>query len=505
MTNKYRVPLKLLCFSMLLIIVLICGCAENKPVVKKSLFFDKWRARALESKGYSPVSRKAKIKLPPIQKKDVTIKDQRPLPHKPVTLKMHQTDVTVLLRALARSANLNIMISDNIKDRVSINVQSTPWNQIFLAILKTNGLSYIWEGDIIRILTVEDKNRDLRQLELEQKIAEKKREMELSEPLLTRIIHIDYANAGKLKQNLEKFLTEKKAGSPLGAVMVDEHTNSLIIQAVRSDLERMIALIQELDRPTPQILIEAHIVETTNQTARELGIQWGGLYHGRNHWIGPNAGAGTGVTPSTESVDPSSGFASSFGADLSSASVSGSGLTLGVIAEMGKDILAVQLEALEEEGRLNILSKPSITTLDNQAALIESGDEVPFQTVEGDDVKIEYKKAVLMLKVTPHVIEGSTLKLNIETNKDEIDFSRTVSGNPTIITKKAETNVILFDGQTTVIGGLTKQTERETDYGAPWLKDIPLIGYLFKGESKSNKMEDVLIFITPHILGESPQ
>jgi type IV pilus assembly protein PilQ len=180
------------------------------------------------------------------------------------------------------------------------------------------------------------------------------------------------------------------------------------------------------------------------------------------------------------------------------------GLTIGYIYEsVGKTLLAVQLSALEEDGKLNILSSPSITTLDNQKAIIESGDEVPFQTVEDGEVKIEYKKAVLSLEVTPHVIEGDTLKMTILTSKDELDFTRTVAGNPTVKTKKAETNVILFDGQTTVIGGLNKENKSKNESGIPFLKNIPVLGYLFKGQSKQDTMEEVLIFITPHILDEN--
>ncbi len=230
-----------------------------------------------------------------------------------------------------------------------------------------------------------------------------------------------------------------------------------------------------------------------------LGVQWGGLYTGSDYWVTPNASDGIGLT-AADPVNPTSGVAANFPADLSGAAVAGSGFTLGMIVQSGGLLLAAQLNALEEEGKLNILSNPSITTLDNQTAIIESGDEVPFQTVDDNKVQIEYKKAVLRLEVTPHVIEGDTLKMDITTNKDELDFTRTVSGNPTVITKKAQTNVVLFDGQTTVIGGLNKQTDRGVDYGIPWLRNIPGLGYLFKGESKSNQMQDLLIFITPHIL-----
>jgi type IV pilus assembly protein PilQ len=218
-------------------------------------------------------------------------------------------------------------------------------------------------------------------------------------------------------------------------------------------------------------------------------------------WIYPGSNS-TGVVgePFAENgIDPTSGWAVNFPAALTS----GAGLTLGMaIEEVGSHLLAVQLSALQEEGELNILSSPSITTLDNQSALIESGEEVPFQTVENGEVKIQFKKAVLSLEVTPHVIEGKTLKLNIVTSKDELDFGRTVLGNPTIITKRAETNVIVYDGQTTVIGGLNKETRNDVESGVPGMQDIPLLGYLFKGSSRSSKMEDVLIFITPHILGE---
>jgi type IV pilus assembly protein PilQ len=172
------------------------------------------------------------------------------------------------------------------------------------------------------------------------------------------------------------------------------------------------------------------------------------------------------------------------------------------LEDVGKSIIAAQLAALQSEGKVNILSSPSITTLDNQKAIIESGSEVPYQTVENGEVKIEYKKAVLSLEVTPHVIGENALKLNISTKKDELDFANAVQGQPAISTKKAETNVLLFDGQTTVIGGLSKEKTDKSESGLPWLKDIPILGYLFKGERTGNNMDEVLIFITPHILGE---
>lgn len=282
---------------------------------------------------------------------------------------------------------------------------------------------------------------------------------------------------------------------------MNEHTRSLIIQATRSDIETMTALIETLDRPILQVLIEAHIVETSKDTAMELGIQWGGLYHhsdgNSNYWITPDANQQ--VEGSDTEISPGSGSVVNFPSTLEE----GVGLNIGYVAQkVGRYLLSAQLSALQKQGRLNILSSPSVTTLDNQLATIESGKDVPFQTVEDGEVDIVFKKAVLSLEVTPHVIDEQTLKMSIRTHKDELDFSKPVQGNPTIITKNAETNVILFDGQTTVIGGLSKETSSDSESGVPVLKDIPLLGNLFKGKGSQNNMEEVLIFITPHILRE---
>ncbi|MGD8716162.1 MAG: type IV pilus secretin PilQ, partial [Desulfobacterales bacterium] len=257
-----------------------------------------------------------------------------------------------------------------------------------------------------------------------------------------------------------------------------------------------------LDRPTPQVLIEAIIVEANKDVARELGVQWGGAYVGKSgdkNLVLTGEQGGTDVIPIDEPLmDVTSGSV----VNLPAEAIAGfDPTTFGLIAaRAGEYLLTTQLSALQQQGKLNILSSPSITTLDNQTALIESGQDVPYQSVEDGEVKVEYKKAVLSLRVTPHVIDGATLKLYIKVNKDQPDFSQTVLGNPTIITKNAETNVIQNDGQTIVIGGLTQETATRQQTGTPWLEDIPGLGYLFKRKSSEDNLEDLLIFITPHIL-----
>jgi type IV pilus assembly protein PilQ len=507
--HHYIISLGLgLVFSFLLF-TLFSGCADQKQIKRsqKDAFFDKWKVRAEASQGYSPAPKKRVVDLQAQQiaatGQETAAVFEKALPTQEISMTMHNVNVSVLLRTLARAADINIMINQSVKGKADVNINKAPWDQVFRGVLSTHGLTYAWVGKIIRIMTIEDREQDLKR-------ESQKKEFRLAEPLMTRIVPVDYADAQDLKANLDKFLTRDKDDKPIGSVMVDEHTKSLIIQAVADDFEKMIALIKELDRPTPQVLIEVNIVEATRSTARDLGVQWGGLYKqagGVNHYITPGARS-TGITAQTlsdatgaaQAINPTSGMAANFPAD--NVTAAGSGLMLGYVYEnIGKTLLTAQLSALQTEGKLNILSSPSITTVDNMTAIIESGKKVPYQSVDSNgNVSIEYKDALLRLEVRPHVIDGEILKMEIKTTKDELDFANAVGGQPAINTKKAETTVILRNGETTVIGGLNKEKVDDSVSGAPWLKDIPVLGWLFKTESKDKEMDDLLIFITPYIL-----
>jgi type IV pilus assembly protein PilQ len=476
------------------------GCAQKRGLKDvQDPFYEQWRVKAEEAKGTSPVE------PPPIDEKPYEIASPeeveppapvapKPLPTRKISLKMNDIDVAVLLRALARAADQNIILNEKVSGKININIHQAPWDQVFKGILRANGLSYAWEGEIIRIMTAADMDADLRS-------KARQRALKLTQTPLTRIVAVKFTEANKLKSNLDKFVTVNRSGKKTGSILVDDHTNSLIIQAIRSDMDRILAVIDKLDRPTPQVLIEAIIVEANKDVARELGIQWGGVYAGKSgskRAIVTGQQTGTEAVSLTEPLDVTSGSV----VNLPAFPLSGfDPMTLGLIyTRLGDYLLSAQLSALQDQGKLHILSSPSITTLDNQTAIIESGQDVPYQSVEDGEVKVEYKKAVLALRVIPHVIDGDTLKMYIKVNKDEPDFSRTVLGNPTIITKNAETNVIQNDGQTIVIGGLSRETSSRNDTGTPFLEDIPGLGYLFKRKSSADQMEELLIFITPHIL-----
>lgn len=460
--------------GLLMMMFLVTSCKTFDQKKKEMAVDDTWTKKAEESQGFSPSARKKSMELT----RDMTryaVEKPKELPKRLVSLKMGDADLPSVLRSLARSVDVNILVGEKVTGKINVLVDQVPWDEVFRNILKTHGLSYVYDSHVIRVMTDEDLVAELNREKLKQSL-------EKMEPPITRIVKIDYADSKTLKESLLSFLDKKATATPApqtdkalsietesSTITVDTHTNSLVIRATRQEMSKILPVIEALDRPTSQIQIKAHIVETNQAIARELGAKWG-----------------------SEGGDFTAGM------DLS---VTGGGF-IGYASTHGSSTLSLELSALESEGKLKILSNPSITTIDNKKAMIESGKEIPYQSIEDGEISVEYKKAVIHLEVTPHVIDKELLRLVITTSKDEIDNSVEVNGNPGIITKKAETEVVLYNGSTTVIGGLNKDKSEKNIKGIPYLMDIPVIGHLFKWDSDSHEMEELLIFITPQILGE---
>lgn len=518
-----------------LLLFSVVGCATEKAA-KKETFFDKWETAAKEATGHSPAQRGRIIMMPDKQaegaaeaKKGAPVKS---LPTEKVTLKMRQADVRAVVRALARASGQNILIKNDVKGEINVDFKDVPWDQAFTSILRSQGLSYVWDEDIIRVLSLEDMEQSLKISAVQDKRMAQEVEIKRVEPLLTMVVNVDYADPESLKDSLQDFITKDKEGKlQRGSVKLDKHSNSLIVQAIRNDIERMIPIIEKIDKPTSQINIKANIVETSKETARNLGIQWGGMYGrpigDRSLYITPGGSGGTAgslTAPFSGSYNPTSrgsattgggggagagagisgqGFGVNFPAEGMSATASASlGLMFGTI---GGNILDLQLNALQKDNKINILSSPSITTLDNQTAFTENGERVPYVSTAtsgggGSTQDVKWEDAVLRLEITPHVIDGKSLKMKILVKKDEVDMTRQVQGNPFIIKKQTSTTLIVENGETIVISGLSKQRNADSTSGVPGLKDIPGLGWLFKGEGKGGEMEEVLIFITPTIL-----
>jgi type IV pilus assembly protein PilQ len=423
-----------------------------------------------------------------------------------ISLDVQNADIKSVFRLLSEQGKVSIVSDDDVKGTVTLSIKDVTWDEALDVILKVKNLEKIQKGAVITVMTLEN-------LTKQQALERSRRDVE---PQVTKVIGINYASAAGLKENLQEFLKDKD-GKLRGSVRVDEHSNSLIIQAVPDDIRRIIPIIEKIDKPTSQILIKANIVETTKDMARSLGIQWGGVF-GRsvgdyNMFVTPGGTGGStvppgsalsgGYTPAYGSTGVSGqGYGVNFPATGLTSTASG---TLGLIfGTIGGNLLELQLSALQKDNKLNILSSPSITTMDNQLAYTENGLKVPYvtttQSATGPTRDVKFETVVLRLEITPHVIDGKNMKMKILVSKDEVDTTRVVEGNPFIIKKKTETSLIVQDGETIVISGLTKQTNTVGDTGIPLFKDVPILGWLFKSESKNVGMEEVLIFITPSIM-----
>jgi len=487
-----------------------------------------------------------------------------------ISLDVQDADIKSVFRLLAEQGNVSIVYGDDVKGTVTLSIRDVPWNQALDTVLGTKGLSRIDNGHIITVMTNDNflklKNTEAELVKkAEEERARRERKQLDAEPLITRIVPIKYrllkdvfkskieikrdvllggakesaTGAGSLKkltsasidetkkqtvsvegagdfiQLLQSFLSTDAEGKQIGWIGADADTNSIIITAVKRDFYGILDMIAKMDIPTDQILIKANIVEATKTTARNLGIQWGGVFGQRvgnqNLFVTPGGTTGSTVPPGSAlsgGYTPTSGTTGisgqGYGVNFPAALIGTTGpASLGLLfGSIGGNILDIQLSALQKDGKLNILSSPSLVTLDNQMASTESGEDIPFVTpaTATSPATVTWKRAVLRLEITPHVVDVKNIKLTIVVKKDEADFSRLVLGQPTIIVKETKTDLVVADGETIVISGLTKQKGVTTDSGVPWLKEVPVLGWLFKGEGKSEDMEETLIFITPNIL-----
>jgi type IV pilus assembly protein PilQ len=404
-----------------------------------------------------------------------------------------------------------MLVKEDIKGAVTMDIKDVPWNNAFKSILTLYNLNYIWEGDIIRIVNKESMDSELglmAAMDKHRAQIEHSREVGV---LHAAVIQIDYAGEDieNLSKSIIELLTKDDKGKPIGTISINKHNNALIINALDDDMLKIAKLIESIDKPIPQILIKANIIESTSDTARELGFQWGGMHKaGENTFIGPGGLTKAGLNATTGRLEYNPANATTtlidhgYGLNHPSATGETSKTALGLITGVpGISLLEMQLTALQKDNKLNIIASPSLTTLDNHKSFTESGVKVPFVTVDEKGNRfVKFEDSVLRLEITPHVIDNRNILLKIIVKKDEVDTSRAVEGNPFIIKKMSETSLIVEDGETIVISGLNKHTNLQSNKGTPFLKDIPIIGKLFSANSNGNTMEEVLIFITPHIL-----
>ena len=399
---------------------------------------------------------------------------------KKINLDFKEVDILYILRLMSDISKLNIIAGDDVKGTVTVRLVDIPWDEALDVILKSKSLGKERFGNIIRVATIRTMQRE-KEEELAKKNAQKK-----LEPVKVRLVPVNYAMADKLVPQIKELLSDR------GTVSYDQRTNVLIVKDVEEILDKSEQLVDYLDTQTPQVLIEARIVEATSTAALGLGIQWGTNHtytdangHPTNAVFPYNLGVGANVAVPGP-ADPTGTMGFTFG-------------SVGMINDLN-----LTLNVMESDGKIKIVSSPKVATLDNKEAMIQQGTSIPITTRgTGGDVTTKYVDASLILKTTPHITADGSILLNIEINKSEPDWSNSnYLGEPSIIKKEAKTEILIKSGDTVVIGGVYTNLTSKTKRQVPLLGSIPVLGWLFKSQESRVERSELLIFLTPRIMNK---
>jgi len=399
---------------------------------------------------------------------------------KKINLDFKEVDILDILRLMSDISKLNIIAGDDVKGTVTVRLVDIPWDEALDVILKSKSLGKERFGNIIRVATIRTMQRE-KEEELAKKNAQKK-----LEPVKVRLVPVNYAMADKLVPQIKELLSDR------GTVSYDQRTNVLIVKDVEEILDKSEQLVDYLDTQTPQVLIEARIVEATSTAALGLGIQWGTNHtytdangHPTNAVFPYNLGVGANVAVPGP-ADPTGTMGFTFG-------------SVGMINDLN-----LTLNVMESDGKIKIVSSPKVATLDNKEAMIQQGTSIPITTRgTGGDVTTKYVDASLILKTTPHITADGSILLNIEINKSEPDWSNSnYLGEPSIIKKEAKTEILIKSGDTVVIGGVYTNLTSKTKRQVPLLGSIPVLGWLFKSQESRVERSELLIFLTPRIMNK---
>jgi len=398
-------------------------------------------------------------------------------------------DIVPIFRLFADISGCNLFIHPDVKGRATMKFIDVSWSQALETILSTFSLGKSVEGNIIRIaphsvFTKESEDR-----------AKAQEALSRAEPLETKIFNVSYAKV----KDVEAAIKNAKLLTLRGSTSVDERTSTMLVQDTADVFPKVEQLLTTLDKPTPQVLIEARIVEVNTASLRDLGIQWGMFFKASNTLS--SLGGLSGIPFLTPGAFTGNNYMVDFPAK-NVGPLSGSGLTFGYLSPDRTFGLDLQLSALETIGQGKVISNPKIMTVDNGKAKILQGKSIPVRklTSEGT-VSTEFKDVTLELIVVPHITPDGSVAMAIEIKKEELDPTvPSIEGVPGTDKKEALTNVIIKDAETVVIGGMYKIQTVDSDSGVPGLMNIPILGWLFKNKNKISNTNELLIFITPRII-----
>ena len=418
-----------------------------------------------------------------------------------ISLSFQSVDIRSLLQIIADVAGTNMVVSDSVSGELAMRLQNVPWDQALDIILRTKGLGLRQQGNVMLVAPL----GELASREREEAEAEKSK-VTLA-PLRSEIIQINYAKAADVEALLKS--GENSIMSERGRVTRDERTNNLLVLETREKLAEIRSLISRLDIPVRQVLIESRIVIANDDYSHEIGARFGAGAAGRTGGNSPvSFGVGGNTTANTTTTPPSSNSgttadASGFNFNLPASANAGRI----AFALLGSDfLLDLELSALQTEGRGEVVSTPRVITANGKQASIEQGREIPYQqSASSGATTVAFKKAVLSLKVTPQITPDEKVVMDLEVNNDSQgqDVNTGTGTAPSIDTRKVNTQVLVDNGQTVVLGGIYDQSKIDSESKVPVLGDIPFIGRAFRFNTTRTNKRELLIFVTPRIISEN--
>ncbi len=437
--------------------------------------------------------------LAPEQKEDRK-KQLFPYTGEKLSLNFQNIEVRAVLQLIADFTGLNLVASDTVQGSITLRLQNVPWDQALDLVLKTKGLGKRQMGSVLLIAPAEE-------IAAREKIElEAVRQVEELAPLVTEYIQLKYAKASVLVNLLT---SEKGLLSERGSAVVDERTNTLLMKDTAKNLEKVREALAMLDVPVRQVLIEARIVVASTSVGEEMGVKWGGagFKNNGNNWttVGGSQqtiteanqilfNRATGADPGTITLGTANVV--DFGATNAAAS------TFAIGYQTADYLLDLELSAIETDGRAEIVSQPRVITADGQTASIESGTEIPYQQASSSGAtNVAFKSAVLKLEVTPQITPDDRIIMDLVINQDSV--GELTTAGPSINTNSVQTQVLVDNGETVVLGGIFRSEEIVSVSKTPFFGDLPLIGALFRYTNRSDDKSELLVFITPRLVKDS--
>lgn len=421
------------------------------------------------------------------QKKEFAFKGER------LSLNFQSIEVRAVLQLIADFTDLNLITSDTVSGNVTLRLKNVPWDQALDIILRSKGLAMVKDGNVISVAPAEEVAA---RAKLDQTI-------EAQAPLISDSIQVNYAKATTfiklLKTKDNSLLSER------GSVSVDQRTNKLLVRDTVRNIDAITSLVQQLDIPVRQVLIESRIVLATNDFSKELGVRFGvSNVHTRNGGTDTGAISGTSTAAETARLGLVPSQPSRYNVNLPAASVSAGTIGLALARLPFGTLLDLELSAAQSEGRSETISSPRVITSDQSSATIETGTEIPYAEASSSGAStVAFKKAVLGLTVTPQITPDDRIIMDLNVSKDSPDFANNTPAGPPITTQSVETNVLVDNGETIVLGGVYEQTKAHSVERIPFFGDLPLVGWLFRSSFEQNNKSELLIFVTPKLLKDS--